>query len=238
LSSIYLIRHGQAGLRTNYDTLSSLGRLQSRLLGESFIAQQIRFQAAFSGDLTRQRETGAEISATYARAGLPFPPIQADPHWSEFDLDAVYRELAPILARQDARFRSEYEEMLGQLADGDHEIHRQWSRCDRMVVRAWTEGSLPCETETWQAFQDRVARTGPSLAAFSADENVAVFTSATPIGVWAGIALEAGSRVRLNLAGALYNSAYAVLRFSNGKPSLFSFNNCPHLIDAQLRTFR
>jgi broad specificity phosphatase PhoE len=45
LSAVYLIRHGQAGLRHNYDTLSDLGHTQARLLGEYLAAQKITFTA-------------------------------------------------------------------------------------------------------------------------------------------------------------------------------------------------
>ena len=65
-----------------------------------------------------------------------------------------------------------------------------------------------------------------------------VFTSATPIAVAAGIVLDVDARTRFRLAGALYNSAYTVLRAKDGEASLFSFNNIPHLEDPDARTFR
>ena len=46
MSAVYLIRHGQAGLRHNYDALSDLGRTQARLLGEYLAAQKIQFSAS------------------------------------------------------------------------------------------------------------------------------------------------------------------------------------------------
>jgi len=39
LSTVYLVRHGQAGTREAYDSLSELGQRQARLLGEHFISQ-------------------------------------------------------------------------------------------------------------------------------------------------------------------------------------------------------
>jgi broad specificity phosphatase PhoE len=106
------------------------------------------------------------------------------------------------------------------------------------VLRAWVEGSLSCTGETWQAFQERVAGGRDRLSAFASGASVAVFTSATPMGVWAGLALGAESRTRVRLAGALYNSAYLVLRLKHDDLSLFSFNNVPHLNDPAMRTFR
>jgi broad specificity phosphatase PhoE len=238
LISLYLFRHGQAGTRTDYDTLSELGRRQSRLLGESLVAQQVHFTAAFSGELSRQQQTAAAVGEAYAGAGVPFPAIETDDHWNEFDLDAVYRDLAPVLAAGDPQFRVEHEEMLRHSADQSHSIHRRWTRCDLMVLRAWVAGSHPSTGETWQAFQERVTGSRDRFSGFSSGANVAVFTSATPMGVWAGVALGADSRTVVRLAGALYNSAYLVLRLRQSDLSLFSFNNVPHLNDPALRTFR
>ena len=47
MSVLYLIRHGQAGTREHYDTLSELGRAQARLLGEHLAAQGVRFDRAY-----------------------------------------------------------------------------------------------------------------------------------------------------------------------------------------------
>ena len=78
LSSVYLVRHGQAGTRDAYDSLSELGRRQSRLLGEYFLSQGIEFAAAYSGAMLRQQQTAAEVSTAYAKAGVPFPEIVID----------------------------------------------------------------------------------------------------------------------------------------------------------------
>ena len=107
MSVLYLIRHGQAGLRHDYDTLSDLGRTQARLLGEHPAAQQVRLSAVYSGALKRQRETAREVLGAMEAAGIAAPPAQIDEHWNEFDLDAVYAAIAPRLAAEDAEFRTE-----------------------------------------------------------------------------------------------------------------------------------
>jgi hypothetical protein len=52
----WVVRHGQAGTREAYDSLSELGERQTRLLGEHFISQGIRFASAYAGAVTRQHE--------------------------------------------------------------------------------------------------------------------------------------------------------------------------------------
>src|ERR1700733_9949585 len=104
LSRVYLVRHGQAGTRKAYDSLSELGRRQARLLGEYFVSEKIHFAAAYSGTLVRQEETGAEVRAVYREAGICFPQIEREPNWNEFDLTHVYRVLAPQLCAEDPEF--------------------------------------------------------------------------------------------------------------------------------------
>jgi broad specificity phosphatase PhoE len=58
MTSLYLIRHGQAGPRQRYDELSTLGREQARRLGDHFALRRVRFDAVVSGTLNRQRHRG------------------------------------------------------------------------------------------------------------------------------------------------------------------------------------
>jgi hypothetical protein len=68
--------------------------------------------------------------------------------------------------------------------------------------------------------------------------NVAIFTSATPTAIWAGVGLDVLDERVLRIAGVLYNASYTVLRVRDGQVRLFSLNNMPHLSDARLRTHR
>jgi broad specificity phosphatase PhoE len=238
VSFVWLFRHGQAGTRANYDTLSALGREQAWRLGAWLAQQDVRFTGSIAGELSRQRETAAAVGEAFAAGGLPFPALEIRPGWNEFDLDGVYRDVAPALAAADPEFRSEYEQMRRDMEDEDHSIHRRWTRCDLMVMRAWVEGRAPASSESWAAFQERIAAALDALRGIGPDENVAVFTSATPIGLVGGAALGADTRTRIRLAGALYNAAFAVLRVENGEAALFSFNNIPHLGERALHSFR
>jgi hypothetical protein len=93
LSRIYLVRHGQAGTREAYDSLSERGREQSRFLGEHLAAQDIPFTAAYTGAMLRQQQTAEELSRGYTQAGGHFPAIIVDEDWNEFDLSGVIGSL-------------------------------------------------------------------------------------------------------------------------------------------------
>ena len=128
------MRHGQAGTRDAYDSLSQLGKRQARLLGQHFASQGIHFAAAYSGELWRQRQTMEQIRPAYSESGTLFPAIEIDPGWNEFNLEHVSSELATQLCAQDADFRREYEELLEQvrISEGEHtaRVHRKWLPCD------------------------------------------------------------------------------------------------------------
>jgi len=238
VSRVYLIRHAQAGPRHQYDRLSELGLRQARLLGERLASEGVVFSAVYTGDLERQKLTARTVQKAYHEQGFSFPDIAAEPQWNEFDLDEVYRQLAPELCRDDPVFRRHYEQMLEVMGDESHAIHRNHSYCDIEVVRAWVAGRYPFEGESWKTFRARVIEPRKELAEAGSGRNIAVFTSGTPLSVWAGAALELNDRHVWRLAGAAYNTGITTLRVSEDDLRLFTFNAVPHLIEPNLRTFR
>lgn len=242
MSNIYLVRHGQAGTREEYDRLSDLGRQQSRLLGEYLAAQQVIFSAAYSGFMRRQQETAHEVQAAYEQRGIGFPELIPRREWDEFNLDQIYRELAPVMCNDDPQFRRQYEQMREQVrasVGSQHAaVHRRWLPCDSQIVSAWIEGRYPYAGESWQAFLSRVAGIRSDLQNGASEANIVVFTSATPVAIWSGLALEIADRRIMRLAGVLQNTSYTVLCLKAHNLRLHTFNCAPHLSKDELRTYR
>ena len=238
MSRLYLIRHGQAGPRHQYDALSELGHRQVRLLGEHLAAQRTEFTAVFIGGLERQKSTTAAVAEAYREAAVPFPEIIEEPLWDEFDLGAVYQALAHPLGNDDPKFKTEYEEMMRLIENGDDAVHRNHNYCDIAVVRAWIEEKYPYVGESWQEFRSRAAAPLKKLLGYGPGEKIAIFTSATPIGVWMGQALKLADRQIWRLAGATYNSGLTTLRVAEDDLRVFSFNALPHLPDPAMWSFR
>ncbi len=256
MSTVYLVRHGQAGTRDAYDSLSELGERQARLLGEHFISQGIRFADTYAGALTRQQQTAEQVRAAYADSGVGFPTVRVDSGWDEFDLGRVYREIAPLLAAEDPEFLREYDAMREQVrvSHGAHgaRIHRRWMPCDTKVVEAWLAGRYPYGGETWDQFRERVAAcrlkmerqendAGQENDARQLDarkENILVVTSATPLAIWTGLSLDISDARIMRLAGAVYNASYTILRLRKEQLRLFTFNAVPHLAATGLCTHR
>jgi broad specificity phosphatase PhoE len=242
LSRVYLVRHGQAGTREAYDSLSDLGKRQARLLGRYFLSEGTQFAGAFSGTLARQAQTALEVKAAYNEAGVRFPELAWDCGWNEFDLAGIYRSFAPRLCAEDPAFAKEYRELEAQaraLAD-QHEapVNRRWLPCDTKLVEAWIAQRYACEVETWAEFQARVTACRSRLSAIGGDASVVVFTSATPIGIWTALAMDIHDERALRLAGVLRNASYTILRLRGGQVRLDSFNAIPHLAAQELRTYR
>ncbi len=241
MSNVYFIRHGQAGTREAYDSLSDLGRRQARLLGGHLASQGVGFAAAYAGGLARQRQTAGEVAAAYAEAGLAFPEVATERGWDEFDFHGIYGELAPLLCADDEEFRREYEEVSALVRAGgrEAEIHRQWRPSDTKVVEAWAGGRYPHGGETWEQFVARVSACRLPASGGPPCENVAVFTSATPTAVWTARALGIDDGRIRRLASVLENTSYTVIRLrADDDALLLTFNAVPHLNRPELRTRR
>jgi broad specificity phosphatase PhoE len=242
LSRIYLVRHGQAGTRKAYDSLSETGKRQARSLGEYFASEQIHFDAAFRGAMVRQEQTGLEVAAAYRDAGRPFPEITLDTNWNEFDLDHIYKAIAPQLCAEDPAFRKEYNEMvaLARAAEHQHDagVNRRWMPSDSKVVDAWLRSTHPYEGESWTTFRARVAAAKSRFAQTGRDSNIVVFTSATPIGIWTALTMDIEDHRAMKLAGVVQNASYTVIRLHDEQLRLHTFNAVPHLTAPELRTYR
>lgn len=228
MSRVYLIRHGQAGLRCDYDRLSDLGAAQAAHLRDWFAKESIRLDRVIAGSMVRQVET-----ARIAAAEPEFSPAL-----NEFDLDVVYRSLAPMLRNADPQFQREYDEMMAVMHTADAPVHRQWNRCDVTVFQAWHTGKYPVEGESWTQFKSRVLAALDLIRGCQTQRHIGIFTSGTPIGLILASLFGAGDDHAMKLAGACYNSSVTTLRVRDGDIRLLGYNSVAHLQDPSHRTFR
>ena len=199
-------------------------------MGGWIARQDLKFDSVIAGGLRRQQETAAHALNV---------PFEIDPGWSEFDLDAVYLQIAPQLAAEDPGFRQHWEELQNSIASGDDGIHRRWTPPDAAVVEAWIRGRYSIEAESWSQFNNRVREAGQHFSSLPEDARIAIFTSATPISIWISEVLGglAPERV-MRFAGASLNTGITILSARAARLDLFMFNAVPHLGDPALHTFR
>jgi broad specificity phosphatase PhoE len=238
LSTLYLIRHGQAGTRDNYDQLSEVGQQQAQRLGYYWATQQPPLDVVYAGSLQRQQQTAQIFSENVRILGGTTPSPLVDERWCEFSLAAVYQGLATKLCADEPAFAADYEEMKAILLREPHAIHSAVGRCDRAVIRAWmAQRYVDYAGESWDRFRTRVESSLPDLSRHN-DQQIAVFTSATPIAIWMGMALGLPNEKILDLMGVLYNSGLTIFKLRRDGVRLLSFNTTPHLLEPAWHTFR
>jgi broad specificity phosphatase PhoE len=210
--------------------------MQARLLGQWLARQRVQYDLAVVGGLKRQQETAHIVLEELTQAGLPPTQLLEDPGWSEFDIDAVFEAIAPQLARTNPAFQEAYSRILRDVQNGSHHIHREWTDADTAVVLSWIAGEFQISCESWAQFTSRVSQ---ALDRLPDQPRVAVFTSATPVGICVARCFDSDSPLRImNLAGAAINTNITSLARRNGAWLLGGFNQVAHLDEPALRTHR
>jgi broad specificity phosphatase PhoE len=235
---IYLIRHGQAGSRDNYDVLSELGQTQAALLGEHLASRELEVSAVYSGTMTRQFHTAEIVCGEIRRNGVQVPDAIPDEKWNEISLASMYRAMAPRMSSDDPDFDRDLNEMQVLIREDPHSVRGATGRCDAAVMRAWITDRYPdFEGESWAAFRSRIKGRVAGLSENGHESAVLVFTSATPIATLTGHALDLDDERVLRLAGVIYNTSITVIAARAEDTRLVTFNSAPHLSDS-MKTFR
>jgi broad specificity phosphatase PhoE len=236
LSTLVLVRHGQASFfEDDYDRLSELGQRQSRRLARSWQERGLRFDAAYTGPLERQRATAAEVLEALGGAPVELPVPQVMSEWSEYDgallTDAWAREMAD---RQPDLIDAP------RMTPEQRAAHaKSFQKAFERLMREWVAGERVVEgAETWQQFKERVVRgLQQVVAAHPSGSRVVVFSSGGAIAVAVGHVLGLGDPAILELNWTARNCAVSEVLYSRDRMSLSSYNCTAHL-EPELLTYR
>lgn len=232
MSSLYLIRHGQASFgAADYDVLSETGIAQSRRLGQHLGARQFALDAVYVGPRVRHRDTARHLRDAAAEAGHPLPePIEL-PELDEYPAFELLRHWMPILTEEDP-------EMASILAapSGSDRVGRAFEH----IIGKWVRGELDTgHLESFIAFVDRVER---GLDIIMRDQGrgkrVAVVSSGGPISVTMRRSLSLADDTMLRVAAVLANASVSEFRYRDDRLNLVTFNGTAHLDEAELVTYR
>ena len=231
MTTIYLIRHGQASFGAeSYDKLSATGEQQATVLGQYF--QKILKEQPYvvAGGMQRHRQT-----ADFALAEC-FP--EAIPHinvgWNEFNHQQVF-------AKYDARFNEPH--LLKQEVAKSESPRAYLAKIFEWAISRWTDGEYHHEyDESWPHFKTRVEDTLQNLCdelAQSKPRYAVVFTSGGVISVAVGKLLGLSPEKTFALNWAIANASITTLRLVGNEPQLLSLNEHHYLKaeDAQLLTW-
>lgn len=239
MGTLYLIRHAQASfLEPNYDKLSPLGEVQSRLLGEHWAQRKIAFDRVGVGPCARQKDTVKLVSAAYHQTGLKFPEPQTLPEFDEYHAEEVLRASLPALLESDQKIRGLHAAF--QAAANTTEQRTTFQKLFAAVIGDWVRGVISLEgVETWQEFCARVnSGLDKFLSAEKRGEKVAIFTSGGPIAVATQRALHLSPESTLQMTWMSRNSSWSEFLYSAERFTLSSFNIHEHIADPAMLTYR
>ncbi|MDY6944838.1 MAG: histidine phosphatase family protein [Pseudomonadota bacterium] len=226
MSTIYLVRHGQASFGTDdYDQLSTVGREQARHLAAYFAGLPERIDRIYSGSLRRQTETAQIIAAGL---GSPAPPVDIEPAFNEYDSDVMLRTFATSLTSE-------------QCAEaGWPELRtdrRKFQLFLERAARAWVAAQIEApEMIPWRGFHGRITS---ALANIMRTEGRArtllISTSGGVIGTMVAHVMGRSDHTGIELNWAVHNASITRLIYSADKVTLSMFNGLPHLDRAEAR---
>jgi broad specificity phosphatase PhoE len=239
MSLLTLVRHGQASfLEPNYDKLSALGERQSKILGEYWVRTGAVFDQVYQGTACRHQRTGDIVANVYRRAGIHWPEVVTMSELDEYPGIAVMRRFLPGLMETHEDIRALEAEFRGA---GEKSLaFRVYDRLYQRIIRMWVDEELDSpEVEKWRDFSDRIQHgIGQIRERAAQNGRIAVFTSGGVIGATVRLALDLAPQRSLEVSWTSRNASYTEFLSSEERFSLSSFNNHPHLEDADLLTYR
>jgi broad specificity phosphatase PhoE len=237
MSTLLLVRHGQArAFEADSDRLTPRGEEQAAKVGSFLAATLPAVDAVFAGSLLRQRGTAEAARTAFEAAQKPFPEIQVDPDWNEYDSGGILGQLMPELGQKDPGFAALMAEFREKAADPDR--NRYFQRMFEVLMEAWANGTVTSDgVESFAAFRSRVAGALERVTARGGNQRILVFTSGGVIGACVAQVLSAPPDSALRLNYRVKNASITEMTFGTNRISLDSFNGVEHL-DPALRTFR
>ncbi|MDE0853687.1 MAG: phosphoglycerate mutase family protein [Nevskia sp.] len=232
MTRLVLVRHGQASFGArNYDELSAIGERQGTLLGEHWRRHGRHFDAAWSGDMVRQKVTAAR---TFEAMGAADSAVTVDAAFNEFDHQQLIRAYFPLVAKEHPQFSVNPKTLFSD--------HDTFQRLFDLIVACWIEqrsGAAPVD-ESWEAFQARCLE-GLRRVADSGARQAVVFTSGGVITAVLRAALNLNADKAFHLNWEILNASVHSFRLGKRGVMLQRFNDVAHLEllrDESLLTYR
>jgi broad specificity phosphatase PhoE len=247
VAELYVVRHGQASFgAANYDKLSELGWQQARWLGQWFNQQGLQFDRLVTGTLVRHNETLAGIlqGMRLAADGSAFGEPNNASTTATTSATAVATTGATTTATvasitQEITGLNEYDSSvmlkarLGEFSEQDLSKDRRfYFRELREALYEWSEAQLqPPNYQSFAQFRAGVVD-GLKQACAPGAQRVLLVSSGGPISNMVGHVLQTPNRVTVDLNLQTRNASITQFAFNERSLNLMSFNNVPHLLQA------
>ena len=220
MATIYLVRHGQASFGAeNYDKLSELGCRQAQVTGTYFRDTGVVFDAVYSGDLSRQRET--------ARLAIASQPAEIahhiDPRFNEIENDEQVKYLVPEVVKTNPEIQALVDRGLSSGKDYQKVIEAVFNywvspACTDTRLASWADYSLGVR----EALADVIREQG-------AGKTVGIFASGGTLATIVADVLGLGGDETYQFYEPVFNCSVTQLFYNRSKVSLSYYNDCSFL---------
>ena len=226
MTTIYLIRHGQASFgQDNYDELSELGQQQATRLGKVLAKRLPKFDAVCLGTMKRHRQTANNCLAGF---GQNFDQVDAvfDAGWNEYDHQDILRQFRPEFVNSKS--------MMSYLRQQENPKEAFETDFNKAINR-WIEGGNNQDyTESWGEFTSRVHSALNSILVGNSDKkNIAIFTSGGPISLVSQHFLGVSSERIMKMNWTLLNCGVTKLVSTGSRVFVASLNEHTHFEGAE-----
>lgn len=236
MATLYLVRHGQASfMKSNYDQLSDLGRVQANHLGSYLAKNGLQFDIAWMGALQRHKGTYEGIAEKYNSSVATFPRITVDAALNEHQGAEIFNKVLPELITSQPELQAAME----QKGKGDPTVRKGVLKLFFQALKKWANGELNLEGyESFADFKTRCQQAYQTLQeGMNGKKSGIVISSGGTIGVLTGILLGLSDEKMMELNWQVMNTSFSEFQYNKGQFYLKSFNNIPHLTNKQLITY-
>ena len=224
MSTLYLIRHGQASFgKENYDRLSEKGIAQSKLLGEYLASSNIIFDAVYTGSLVRHGETARALFDACGAQGRVLPTAEILDGLNEYDSREILTALVPEIVSENPLLNDDVARLFTD--------KKSFQRVFEAAMLKWSSGNYRAEgIVPWKEFVSGVyAALDSIMKKDGRGKKVAVITSGGPVSVAVRKALDLSDGNTMRVTWQVKNSSLTRFKCTEETIMLESFNEVPHL---------
>lgn len=230
MSELILVRHGQASFGSDsYDKLSETGHRQVGILSEHLQGLGERFDAMYSGELRRQKETAVALRPLLEpnpdgwHVNAAFNEYESDPLISSYLREHGKSEGFEITSAEQLKDRRLFQKIFEAAT-------ARWI-ADQLTPTADDTGFEP-----WRDFQSRVhGAIDELMQAHGSGSRVLISTSGGVIALALQRVLNLPDNQTIATNWMVNNSSITRIRYGGGRASLSQFNALTHLENTQYR---
>ncbi|MFT5573839.1 MAG: broad specificity phosphatase PhoE [Cryomorphaceae bacterium] len=230
MSTIYLIRHGQASFgQQNYDLLSELGEAQASRLGKQLAKRLPVFDAVVLGTMKRHQQTAENCMAGFGQSLDALSPTYLN-GWNEYDHQDILAQFSPEFATAEGMTsfiaRQENPKQVFETAFND-------------AFNRWMSGQHDSDyVESWSAYSERIHAALRSTRELGmTHNNIAVFTSGGPISLVSQHLLGVPAENIMQMNWTLMNCAVTKVVATSSRVFVASLNEHTHFEGAEYKRF-